>query len=162
MQAPRIIPPLTTGDILRFWGKVTFQRGGCWVWRGSKNSRGYGRLRIGDKRLQAHRIAWTITNGPIPGDLGILHTCDNPSCVNPRHLFPGTPADNSADRASKGRNGDLRGERHGKTKLTASDVCWMRRLYARGSTQSELGRVYGVSETHVGGIVRRERWSHVA
>jgi hypothetical protein len=93
----------------RFWAKV--DRGDpdeCWTWLAYRRPDGYGSLRMGtlgvDRRNErAHRLSWTLANGPIPAGLLVLHRCDNPSCVNPAHLFLGTDQDNADDRQSKGR-----------------------------------------------------------
>jgi hypothetical protein len=86
----------------RFWNKV--ERGdGCWEWRGAKSRFGYGRFIVGRNNRLAHRVAWAATRGEIPVGMNVCHRCDNPSCVNPDHLFLGTQRDNVRDMHEKGR-----------------------------------------------------------
>ena len=88
----------------RFWAKVD-QSGDCWVWTGACAP--YGRIREGARGspfLVTHRLAWELSNGPVPDGLMVLHTCDNPPCVNPDHLWLGTAKDNKADEIAKGRH----------------------------------------------------------
>ena len=89
----------------RFWKRVKKTKD-CWEWQGMKKKDGlpYGLVKIFFRRFYAHRVAWELTNGPIPKGLNVLHRCDNPVCVRPSHLFLGTQADNIADMVSKGRN----------------------------------------------------------
>ena len=178
----RIIPPLSSQDLARFWSNVDVRGPDeCWEWMAGKFSDGYGTFSLGSRTpdsgttFRAHRVAWRIAKGPIPPTLCVCHQCDNPPCVNPRHLFLGTIADNHADRSRKHRtaSGDHggarthpecrpRGERHGMHKLTASQVLAIRAEYASGRvTQEALGHEYGVNHRHISNIVRRKSWAHV-
>lgn len=88
--------------IARFWAKV--EKGdGCWEWNAARNRGGYGQLQIGRRPYVAHRVSWTIANGPIPDGLIVRHTCDNPPCVRPDHLETGTLKDNAQDTVLRGR-----------------------------------------------------------
>lgn len=178
--------PLAT----RFWSKVDRSAGpdGCWLWTGNKDSLGYGRILIvGRRQDSAHRVAWGLTNGPIPDGLWVLHNCpggDTPACCNPSHLWLGTHKDNMADMVAKGRHGTwthpesracgsrhnsrtrpetvLRGERIAQSKLTEVDVRAIRAEYAAGGvTQAALATKYGIVASAIGSIIRRVRWAHV-
>lgn len=89
----------------RFWRSVEKTDAGCWNWRGSVNTHGYGQIRAASgEYTTAHRVSWELTNGPIVDGLWVLHRCDNPRCVRPDHLFLGTPADNAQDMYAKKRD----------------------------------------------------------
>lgn len=94
----------------RFWASVAVVRddgASCWVFSNpASGAEDYGRIRIGGKRIKAHRISWELHYGPIPDDLWVLHHCDNRPCVRPTHLFLGTNTDNMRDMAKKGRAGN--------------------------------------------------------
>lgn len=163
--------PRAAGNLaVRFWSRVV--RGpGCWLWMGTTDTCGYGRLVVGSRtdgtrRLAgAHRIAYALAAGPIPAGGQVLHRCDTPACVRPDHLFLGTQADNIADMVSKGRQrgGSLRGEKNPTAKLTWAKVTEIRRLYANGGvSQRALGEMFGVEQTSVGFVVRGETWREVA
>lgn len=152
----------------RFWAFVD-RSGKCWLWRGSRAARGYGRFMVGSRRdgtrksERAHRVAWELKRGPIPAGLCVLHRCDNPPCVRPAHLWLGTCRDNFADMRAKGRgrNGARvhRGERHSLAKLTRAEVEEIRRGYeAGGTSQRELGKRFGVGQTQISRIIRGHRW----
>ena len=92
------------GHVANFWKKVNVLHNDlCWEWNGSKNRGGYGQCNIGGLS-GAHRVSWVLHNGPIPMELCVLHSCDNPPCINPKHLFIGTNKDNTIDCTIKGRN----------------------------------------------------------
>lgn len=86
----------------RFWSKVN-KTDGCWLWIASRHKKGYGQFKLDGKMRKAHRVAWELTYGPIPPDKNVCHTCDNPPCVRPDHLFLGTNGDNVRDAVKKGR-----------------------------------------------------------
>ena len=147
----------------RFWSKVN-KGDGCWEWTAALNSSGYGSFGIGGKICGAHRVAWELTNGPITSKQFVCHRCDNPSCVNPDHLFLGDHGVNARDREAKGRGRGAAplGERNGSAKLTEGQVRSIRLLYRNGErSQADLGRMFGVTQTVIGDLVRRKTWKHV-
>jgi len=165
-----------------FWKYVDRSNpSGCWPWTGATDDHGYGRLRYQGKEWKAHRLAWVLTNGD-PGDMFVLHNCDNPPCCKPPDLFLGTQADNMADSARKGRhpknlNGYLpagenhharlrpeimaRGEKNGSAVLTNRQVRAIRQKQKAGWTQRALAKEFGVSKGTIGFIVQRLTWKHV-
>lgn len=94
------------------WADKVLVDGGCWTWLGAKDRDGYGQFRYTPKfQGKAHRFAYEVFRGPITKGLSVLHTCDNPSCVNPSHLYVGTNSDNMQDRSRRDRY-DQRGFRN--------------------------------------------------
>ena len=135
---------------------------GCREWKGSAYSEGYGKIKVGGKTNRAHKISYEQYVGPVPRGLLVCHTCDNPSCVNPEHLFLGTHQDNRADMLRKGRQSCPRGEKHGNSKLTASLVRQIRSLYEdRCHTQKEIATAFGIHQTTVSELILRKKWRHL-
>jgi hypothetical protein len=143
---------------MAFFTQRRQQPDSCWLWTGEIDRSGYGRVFWG-RRLLAHRVAWEIANShQIPEGKVICHSCDVPACVNPAHLWAGTPADNMADRDRKGRGRDQRGQKHNMAILTEMDV---RAIRSSSQKQSVLAERYGVSFQQISKIVRGERWGHI-
>jgi hypothetical protein len=149
----------TPKQIERFWRKVDrLTDDECWPWRASCFYTGYGRFTIGEQSLYAHRVSWMLAHErPIPDGLCVCHRCDNPRCVNPRHLWLGTMAQNMADRDAKGRHRTAP-----RRKLNAELVVEMRRQHARGELIiPEFSRVHDVSFYAIYAALRRKTWKHV-
>lgn len=87
----------------RLWGNVEKNAHGCWVWKGTKNRKGYGQISVDGRHERTHRVAYRLTYGEIPEGMVVRHRCDNPPCINPDHLEVGTSADNSRDMVERGR-----------------------------------------------------------
>jgi len=157
---------------------------GCWVWHAGRNELGYGMWSKDRKKVRAHRISFLMYNGVLPEDKPLVcHHCDNPSCINPLHLFAGDHKDNGRDMSAKGRasvqrhpdkvpRGDRhhnrlhperlpRGESHHKTTLTESDVRQIRDRKKSGQSATVLAATFGVAIGTIFCVVNRKTWGHV-
>ena len=146
-------------DRLRFEIKVKKSDTGCWEWIAAKHPKGYGNFSLGGRVMKAHRVAYQLYVGEIPEGLCVCHRCDNPSCVNPSHLFLGTNADNTHDRDNKGRGSY--GENRPNAKLTDNKVSEIRARWQGGVSMTNLGKEYGVARQTISNIVHRRKWMRV-
>ena len=148
---------------------------GCHLWQWARTNRGYGHATFAGRQWSAHRLAFEIHVGPVATGLFVCHRCDTPRCVNPAHLFAGTPLENSEDCSKKGRaatgdkNGShtkpdrvVRGERVNTARLTAEKVVDVRRLALAGHTYTAIAKIYGVSRVAISKVARGINWAHIA
>jgi hypothetical protein len=138
---------------------------GCWEWNKGRYTPGYGcTCDIDGKSMLAHRASWEKHVGKIPIGMEVCHSCDNPPCINPAHLFLGTHKDNMMDASMKGRckhpeESRARGSRAGASVLTERDVEWILRESIRGASGACLASVFGVKKETVYSIFKKRNWS---
>lgn len=144
----------------RFWRKVQ-KTSGCWLWTGFCMRSGYGKIRRGGKGqglLLAHRLSYEMHHGPIGPRMFVMHTCDNPRCVNPDHLKQGTPQDNMLDMISKGRKVVPIGDGHFSCRLDAKKVRYIR---SSNETSVALAEKFGVNPSAISNVRNGITWKHV-
>ena len=147
------------------------EKTGCWIWQGKSRSGTcglYGRIRVNGRNVAAHRFSWELHNRKsIPEKMFVLHTCDNPSCVNPNHLFLGTHQDNMDDKVAKNRQAkgdDFKnrkpaiGERNGLAKLTKEKAM---NIFLDDRPQRTIAKEHGISQTAVFHIKSKRAWRHI-
>lgn len=150
------------GTIEERMDKSTDKSGGpdsCWLWTKTKDTCGYGLTSIGKKHMGAHRMAYMLAYGDIPHGMLIMHSCDNPACVNPKHLSLGTKKLNSDDKINKNRGVWLKCEKHPMAKLNPAQVQEIKEHAIQGKTFTEIGRIYGVYRTTIARIVNGISWT---
>ncbi|HNZ67149.1 MAG TPA: HNH endonuclease signature motif containing protein [Planctomycetota bacterium] len=154
---------LTDKNIKNFWKKVDKKgEDECWEWTACKNKYNYGQFQINYKMYLSHRISWILENGDIPENYCICHSCDNPLCCNPNHLFLGTHKDNIADRDKKGRQAIRNGIKNGRHILTEKEVLEIRQKYIPYKySQQKLADEYGVCNQLVSCIINNKIWKHI-
>lgn len=136
----------------------------CVPWPYSVNEWGYGLVLCNGRVMGTHRASWILNRGEIGEDLNVCHTCDNPPCINLRHLFLGTDADNRADCVRKGRHRHPRGVENGNALLTEAQVLEIRSIYRRGIHGlgcHVLAHRYGVNKSTIQSIINRKSWRHL-
>ncbi len=138
------------------------KRSGCHVWKASTRGKGYGQFKLNYKNTSAHRVAYELAYGPIPESMHVCHKCDNPPCVNPKHLWLGTNEENIEDKSNKGRYNAARGSDNGSAKVTEKMAIKIRWLYSTGKhTQTRLATRFNISRGAVGQLIRKETWKHI-
>lgn len=153
-----IIPKISKKRIERLRSLVKKTRK-CWNWTGCTTKGGYGQFKINGKKYYVHRIVYYLYYGQPRGI--IMHTCDNPSCCNPKHLKDGTQAENLADMVRKGRQNRVdkaKGENNGNSKLTEKKVKQIRKM---PGTQKEIAKLSGVSQNQISRIKNKRNWTHI-
>lgn len=142
--------------------RIGLERDGCWEWNAHMNAEGYGRFQMGIRKCEAaHRISYQLFVGKISKGMIICHRCDNPSCVNPDHLFLGTNRINSDDKVRKKRH--LFGIKVPLAKLNPDIVRQIRNEYEMSkTTYRKLSKKYKVCCSNIYYIVSHETWKSVA
>lgn len=154
----------------RFMSKVKVDDStGCWEWQACKNKDGYGNFGLNKKVKKAHRVSYEIFVQPIAEGMCVCHTCDNPSCVNPCHLFQGTNEENTADKLNKNRMPS--GTKFKSAKLDDKSVKAIKQFLSRRKLSKAgkmehgacrfLSRWFGVSHQIMADIHRGKRWPHI-
>lgn len=146
--------------IERFQAKYLIADNGCWLWQAAKDQKGYGMFYINGKVRKANRASWMLYKGDIPDGLLVCHICDNPSCVNPEHLFLGSYTDNNRDAVAKARNRPLPGGANGRAVLSDEDILTIRQL-ATTHTNTYIATLYPVTRQQISDIVNRKKWRHI-
>jgi hypothetical protein len=143
-----------------FWSRAARQPSGCLEWTGAKNERGYGIYYKSGHLLRAHRVAWEMENGAIPAGVIVLHRCDNPPCIDTRHLSLGTQRDNMADMVSKMRAPN--GEKSGTHKLSEAEALLIiDALACKTESRAALAARFRVSATCIQAIATGKSWKHL-
>lgn len=130
---------------------------GCWEFQGVYNKKGYGLLRFKGERWLAHRFSYMYYKGPIPRGMMVCHSCDNPKCVNPNHLFLGTNSDNMRDMSLKGRGGKRKGANHPQS-ISIDPAAFQKALDEYGQDYEKLAEIFHCGYGFVIQYLRGETW----
>jgi hypothetical protein len=144
---------------IRLWRKIKIAgEDECWEWQAYKTRQGYGVIGSNKKTFLAHRVVFEIFNGKMPSGLCVMHTCDNPSCCNPKHLKLGTIQDNNKDRHEKQRSkgGSNKGAKNPRSKLKETEVI---KIYNANGTLQSIADKFGIKMQTVHDIKRGKIWS---
>lgn len=138
--------------------KTVISANECWEWQGCKNKYGYGRTMRHPKNIFTHRLMYELYYGLKPGKSVVMHTCDNPPCINPDHLRIGTHTENMQDMTNKGRRVSLGGESNPSAKLTKSKVTEIREMCKKGVYARDIAPMFGISMATVYHIKNGRIW----
>lgn len=141
-----------SSHVSSFWRKVE-KTESCWIWKGATQKTGHGRVRINGKLLGTHRVSYFLKHGKINDDLMVCHKCNNPSCVNPDHLYQGDNSDNMID--------SVYARTLNFVKLTPSQVVEIKKRFARGESNKSIARSFGVARSTINCIRLGRTWSHL-
>jgi hypothetical protein len=151
-----VLPGTPAAERLEFYSE---RSGKCLVYTGHLDRYGYGQITIDGQMRTVHRLAYELAHGPIPKGLVVRHKCDNRPCIDPDHLEVGTNKDNSEDQVKRGRT--TKGSKNGEAKLTEAQVVEILAALDGGALAIHLAKEYGVGNSAIGRIRRREAWKHV-
>lgn len=161
MDTNDVRPCLYESAFERFLTKIAERDNGCWEWIGALTWQGYGAHSVARRMWRAHRYSFAIHNGYLPAEAFICHTCDNPPCVNPDHLYAGDGKTNIRDMLERNRRVHTCGERDGNAKLTTAAVLDIRKEQIGGASLTVLAARHGVSKSCVGDVLRGRTWKHI-
>lgn len=138
----------------------------CWIWRGYVDRNGYGRFRFCNNKnridIKAHRASYFFHYGKLSSELLVCHHCDNPICVNPFHLFMGSSLDNMTDKIIKNRSVNVKGEQHGRHKLTTKDVYDILLMIKNKLRDDEISKIKNIGRKTVNNIRNYKSWKHIS
>jgi hypothetical protein len=155
-MAPPLIP--IEQKLLRY----AVAENGCWNWIAAKDKDGYGMLsHHRGKQIRAHRASYEFHVAKIPAGLLVCHSCDNPSCINPAHLFVGTSKENTHDMLRKKRRPVLRGENHPSAKLTNDQVNQIKQLRSENRPLKDIANQFNISFQTVSSIAKGTTWNSI-
>jgi hypothetical protein len=149
-----------------FWSACDRSGGpdACWPWLRATDSSGYGNVSVAGKTVSAHRYAYELTHGEIPKSFltkhgtVVMHDCDNPPCINPKHLILNSQLGNVADRHRKRRNFRPKGELNAWSKLTVEDIEKIRGCLKVGMSYNVVGKKFGVNKSTIASINKSKTW----
>jgi hypothetical protein len=137
---------------------ITLNERGCWVWNKGKSNSGYSKMTFKNRTMCGSRVSFMVFKGKISKNKVVCHTCDNPPCVNPDHLFLGTIRDNRTDCVVKNRH--AKGSKIGISKLKEKDIPIIKKMYYNNLSQREIALLFNTSQTTISRVLLKQTWSH--